>query len=385
MVTGLTRELRRRLELVGGDYPPLYPVVILAASVVLTITATAQRFPFDAPWWTLAALGCALTTLVLDFTVAAKTGACVLMLVGTSCFLMDPVPTDAAPMQLAIVTAISAAMQSLRTGLTVAAASIAVITGFAAFGGLQAPAYYISSVAIGWLLGYMILIQQRLADNRARELRARADNAASEERRRIAREIHDIIAHSLSITMLNVTGARRALEQDRDIDDAVDALQDAERQGRQAMAEIRNIVHLLGTDEASVTPTPGAEDLERLVADYRKAGLQVNFRTVGDVGRLSAPVGAAVYRITQESLANVVKHSAAQRASIVLAVGEDTVVQVHSPCSAEPRPSRDGKGITGMMQRAHLLGGTLEASRTGDLWSVRAALPTRVGADEVPA
>ncbi|ACY22667.1 histidine kinase dimerization and phosphoacceptor region [Gordonia bronchialis DSM 43247] len=385
MVTGLTSELRHRLELAGGDYPPLYPVVILTASVIVTIVAAAQRFPFDRPWWVLAGLGCAVVTLILDFTIATKTTACALMIVGTSCFLMDAVPTDAAPVQLAIITAISAAMQSLRTGLIVCATSMSVVVLFGIYGGLQVPVFYLSAIACGWLLGYMVLIQQRLADNRARVLRSRAENAAMQERRRIAREIHDIIAHSLSITMLNVTGARRALEQDADIDDAVDALRDAERQGRQAMSEIRNIVHLLGSDESSPAPTPGADDLQSLIDDYRKAGVDVSFDARGDVSRVSATVGTAVYRIAQESLANVVKHSAAQRASVTVSVGDDTVVQVQSPCPTDPHPSRDGTGITGMMQRAHLLGGTLEASRTGDLWSVRAELPTRADASEVTA
>ncbi len=255
---------------------------------------------------------------------------------------------------------------------------------FGIFGGLESPALYALGVACGWLIGYMVLIQKRLSDNRARVLRERADRAASDERRRIAREIHDVIAHSLSITMLNVTGARRALEQDRDVDDAIDALTDAERQGRQAMSEIRNIVHVLGANETQPPTTPPSDrDLAALIDDYRKAGIHVSHRVDGDLAALPDPVSAALYRITQESLANVVKHSTANRATVSVTVGDSVEITIENPHFGGRARDRDGAGIDGMTQRAALLGGTFETCHDNGTWTVRATLPARVMTDGI--
>lgn len=379
---GLGAELRRRIERAGGDYPPLYPAVILSASVAVTVVSVAQRYPFDQLGWVIAALAFAFGTLVLDLSLPPSSFVCFTVLASTLCFLMDPVPNDAAPLQLILSAAIGAAMYSLRIGIRVAVLCIALVVVFGIFGGLESPALYALGVACGWLIGYMVLIQKRLSDNRARVLRERADRAASDERRRIAREIHDVIAHTLSITMLNVTGARRALEQDRDVDEALDALADAERQGRQAMSEIRTIVHVLGADETQPpTSPPGGRDLAALVDDYRKAGVHVSCRVDGDLASLPDPVSAALYRIIQESLANVVKHSTANRAVVRVNVGDSVEITVENPHLGVRARDRGGAGIDGMTQRAALLGGNLETSHDDGAWKVRATLPARVKTD----
>ncbi len=380
----LGAELRRRVERAGGDYPPLYPAVILSASVVVTAVAVAQRYPFDHLGWVIAGLVLACLTLVLDLSVPPSTYVCFTVLASTLCFLMAPVPNDAAPLQLTLTAAIGAAMYSLRTGIRVAVVCVALVVAFGIFGGLESPALYALGVACGWLIGYMVLIQKRLSDNRARVLRERADRAASDERRRIAREIHDVIAHSLSITMLNVTGARRALEQDRDVDDAIDALTDAERQGRQAMSEIRNIVHVLGANETQPPTTPPSDrDLAALIDDYRKAGIHVSHRVDGDLAALPDPVSAALYRITQESLADVVKHSTANRATVSVTVGDSVEITIENPHFGGRARDRDGAGIDGMTQRAALLGGTFETCHDNGTWTVRATLPARVMTDGI--
>ncbi len=380
-VTGFTADLRRRVERAGGDYPPLYPAVILSASALVTAVSALQRHSADgALGWVIAGLVFALITLVLDLSLPPSSYACFGVITSTVCFLMVPVHTDAAPLQLVLMAAIGAAMYPLRTGLVVTAAAIGVLVVFGVFGGLESPALYALGVACGWLVGYMVLIQKRLADNRDRILRERADRAASDERRRIAREIHDVIAHSLSITMLNVTGARRALEQDRDVDEAVEALSDAERQGRQAMTEIRSIVHVLGAEEnrKPTAPPPGAGDLGALLDDYRKAGVHISSRIDGDLAALPEPVSAALYRIAQESLANVVKHSEAKRASVSVAAGDPVTIVVSNPVTGSRPRRHDGTGIAGMTQRAALLGGHLETEHGRGTWTVRATLPARL-------
>ena len=179
---------------------------------------------------------------------------------------------------------------------------------------LDGLALYLSFVAVGWLVGYVMRTQAELLVKQQRMQADLAAHAAVDERRRIAREAHDVIAHSLSVTMLHVTGARHALQQDRDIDDAVDALTDAERLGRQAMTDIRRTVGLLdagptGGSSPKTTPEPGIADTPDLIDDFLQAGLTVTLRMEGPTERVSATVGLALYRIAQESLANVAKHA----------------------------------------------------------------------------
>ncbi len=119
----------------------------------------------------------------------------------------------------------------------------------------------------GWSAIWYIHSNNSCASSRRRRPH-RPWHAAADERRRIAREVHDVIAHSLSVTLLHVTGARRGLQQDRDIDDAVEALEQAEHLGRQAMADIRRTVGLLDGALMSLAPEPGVDDIHCLVDDF---------------------------------------------------------------------------------------------------------------------
>ena len=132
--------------------------------------------------------------------------------------------------------------------------------------------------------------QRLLLAEQIRVHEALAEHAAADERRRIAREVHDAIAHSLSVTLLHVTGARRALQQDRDVDDAVEALEQAEQLGRQAMADIRRTVGLLDDSPMKIAPEPGIDDIEVLVQDFERAGLAVTLRVDGAPRRVSGAV-----------------------------------------------------------------------------------------------
>ena len=206
----------------------------------------------------------------------------------------------------------------------------------------------------------------------------RAEQAASDERRRIAREVHDVIAHSLSITLLHLTGARRALQEDRDVDEAIEALTDAERLGRQAMADIRQTVGLLDAGPSRVAPEPDIADIPELVADFVRAGVHVKYDLTGSPEAVSAATGLGLYRITQESLANVVKHAPGETAKVRLRVADDAVVVsivngTHRAPRSEPGA---GSGLRGMRQRAELLGGSLVAGPDAN---------GMVGARRVPA
>lgn len=367
--------LRRRIETAGEGYPPLYPAVTLAGAAALTLGALVQRLPLAPPWWAVIATLISALSLVFDLWLMSKIPCILLAAAATAVFLLDPVAYDMAPLMLALTTAIAAAMETLRWGLFAATLSIGVIVVGSQSGHLDSPVVYVLAVLCGWLVGYMIMYQKLLSENEVRRQSERADRAAGDERRRIAREIHDVIAHSLSITVLNVTGARRALQEGA-ADEAIEALEDAERLGRQAMTEIRYIVKVLGAEGTSTAPTPGADDIGRLVDEYRRAGVEVDLDMSGDLPSVPAPIGSALYRIAQESLANVVKHTRQPSATVTLQADSPIVLCVANPHpDATGRPSTDGSGIDGMKQRAHLLGGIVDVGRRDESWVVRAVFP----------
>ena len=242
-----------------------------------------------------------------------------MMLFATS----TPIHADFAPAWLVMMVLSVAALSSIAGGFLATMSAVAILLTASALHRLDAVALYLGFIAAAWLLGYVMRTQRLLLAEQIEAQKLLAEHAAADERRRIAREVHDVIAHSLSITLLHVTGARRGLQQDRDVDDAVEALEQAERLGRQAMADIRRTVGLLDsspTKAAPTTPEPGIDDVGVLVADFQRAGLDVTLRIEGAIDRVSAAVGLALYRITQESLANIAKHAPDSQSAVALNV-----------------------------------------------------------------
>lgn len=213
---------------------------------------------------------------------------------------------------------------------------------------------------------------------------ALADQAVADERRRIARELHDVAGHTLAAVMLHVTGARHVLR--RDPDEAERALLDAEEVGRASLDQIRVTVEALRTSERGVDPPlPEADRLEFLVEEYRRAGLVVEASIDAGVGELRGEVGLAVHRIAREALANVARHAPNNRAELVAAMGDGGVhleICDHGRPADPPGPGQSsvrGFGVIGMTERARALGGELAAAPSPDGWRVCAFLPTTSG------
>lgn len=287
-------------------------------------------------------------------------------------------PTDVLTGVLAILVAHVMVTDGPRPGLVVTAASVVVVVANSGFD--DAVAIYLVEILFGAVVGGMLRWQMRaLAAERA----ARAgehDRATLAERQRIAREIHDLVGHSLSVTLLHVTGARRALREDGDVEEALAALADAERVGRDAMADIRGTVGVLATGREDTRPLPTAADVDDLVADLRAAGLAVDYEAVGATDAIAAlppSVGLGIYRVVQESLANVAKHAPAARARVRLDVDRGRVrVRVSNRLPARHQgPGDGGTGITGMASRAEQLGGTLRAGPEEGRWEVDMTIP----------
>lgn len=378
--------LRKGDELPGGFSWP-FIVSIDIALVVVAVVAALQR-PMSQ--WGIAAVAVVVACLpwgvFLVFDVVAYEAFALWLswMVGTAILLFGtatPIEGDFAPVLLSMLTGVVGSVTTLRGGLLSAASAAALLLGAAALGRVETPALYLSFIGIGWLVGYLMRIQQQLLLEQRQAQQKLAEHAAGDERRRIAREVHDVIAHSLSVTLLHVTGARRGLQQDRDVDDAAEALEEAERLGRQAMADIRRTVGLLDDAVAKTAPEPGAHDIPGLIGDFARAGLSVSLSCSGAHHHIPPTAGLALYRIAQESLANIAKHAPDADSEVTLVVAPDpsapsvrlTVTsrlpgRVKTPCV-------EGRGMRGMRQRVQLLGGTLQAGPVDDRWIVRADIP----------
>jgi signal transduction histidine kinase len=327
-------------------------------------------------------------------------------------------------MILMILVAQTAAHAPLRVVAVVEIAVLGVIAGR----GAQTEQWTSWTIwlisAVGLLFGGLAMRSNFVSMQRLREARDElARQAVADERRRVAREVHDTVAHTLSVTMLHLTAARLAVE--RAPERAVAALEEAERQGRAGMGDIRRIVRLLrAADDDHDAPDPGArvlaaerapiieralptvDELPDLVACYEAAGLAVTF----DVDTGTAPagdgidahacavppaVGLALYRVAQESLSNAAKHGTGP-ARVRLSVDDDGAdLTVRNRCRASAgNDTRPGMGLVGMRERVVGLGGQFRAGPVGiddsngggdghhrgtgglDTWEVEAHIPT---------
>jgi signal transduction histidine kinase len=237
-----------------------------------------------------------------------------------------------------------------------------------------------------------------------------AAKARAEERNRIARDVHDVIAHSLTVSLLHVMSARLAVESDPA--DAARALAEAERLGRESLSEVRQVVGLLRTGTGPGTgtgvgtgpgtgvgtgtvggspalprpapPQPGVTGIPELVGRFQAAGADFSLTVDGDTGRLPATVGLAVYRILQEALTNAIRHAPGQSAAARLVVHPQevtlTVDSAGEHGAGEPGLVT-GHGIIGMRERAQAAGGRCSAGPGGSGWLVRATFPLPPAAD----
>jgi signal transduction histidine kinase len=227
-------------------------------------------------------------------------------------------------------------------------------------------------------LGRTQVQQRRLIEQLEQARQALADQAVAEERRRIARELHDLAGHTLAAVLLHVTGARHVLRRG-DLDEAERALGDAESVGRASLDQIRATVASLRTDERGTDPSlAGVADLPALIEDYRRAGLTIESTIDPRAMDLNGPVGTAVHRVAREGLANVARHAPGNRVTLSVDVNGDVVrlvVADRGRPATPPDPDSTQFGLVGMAERARALGGQFEAGPTADGWRVEVRLP----------
>lgn len=289
--------------------------------------------------------------------------------------------TDAAEAPLAQFIAFFVAVYSVAAHRALRSALLGGVVGLAAAWianarehGSSAGDYAFVAVLVAgpWLAGWALRDRrlreaalEELADALDREREEKARAAVAEERTRIARELHDIVSHSISVIAVQTQAVRRRLRlgQEREVED----LRAVETTARQAMAEMRRLFGVLRAnhDRLSLAPQPGLGQLDRLVEQTRAAGLPVDLRVEGDPVALPPGVDLAAYRILQEALTNTRKHAGQARASVVVRYRDgDLELEVEDDGAGLARDGTDrGHGLVGMRERVALYGGVLD---TGD-------------------
>ncbi len=238
--------------------------------------------------------------------------------------------------------------------------------------------------AVAWLAGFAL--QERAAQAEAAEARAlqaerdretAARVAVAEERARIARELHDVVAHAVSLMVLQVGAVRHKMPESAAQDH--DALQNVEQVGRAALAEMRSLLGAMRRDGEPVdlAPQPGLGDLDALLADVRAAGLPVRMHVEGEPRVLPRAIDLSAYRIVQEGLTNSLKHAEARQADVAVRYGaNDVQVEVVDDGRGPSTDDGLGHGLIGIKERVKIYGGDLKVgSAAGGGFVLRARLP----------
>ena len=225
---------------------------------------------------------------------------------------------------------------------------------------------------IAWLLGdsfgtrrrYVAALEER-AERLEREREAEAARAVAEEQARIARELHDVIAHTLSVIVVQAAAARDvfATRPER----ARESLEAIERSARGALEELRGLVGSVRGEEVAFAPPPRLADLDRLFDELRESGLPVSFTIDGSPAALPEAVDLSAYRVVQEALTNTLKHAQATQAAVALRWRVNVLeVEIRDDGVGSTSINGTGHGIIGMQERLALLGGTLVAGPATD-------------------
>jgi signal transduction histidine kinase len=326
----------------------LWFVVPAAAAIVLPLLAR-RRFPFGAPasvWLLGAAASFVDGRLVVSVTTISAAGWAASFLLGNL--------SDAVQSRLGLLMVVGGAATLIYNDPTHSAGELVFV-----------PLLF----TLGWLAGYALrerAEQAEAAELRAaqaeREREAAARVAVAEERARIARELHDIVAHSVSVMVLQVGAVRHKLPASRSEDG--EALKGVEQAGRTALAEMRRLLAAMRRegDEAELAPQPGLDRLDALLEEVGRAGLPVRLHVDGEPFRLPPSVDLSAYRIVQEALTNALKHARASTADVTVRYRPDELqLEVRDDGRGASPSDGLGHGLVGVRERVKIYGGEMTA------------------------
>jgi signal transduction histidine kinase len=347
------------------DAPTLPLGVAATAEALLTLTLLARRrFPFGAPTAMLVAAA-ALSFVdgrLIPFTLPGFLSAL------AACLLFGLLPER------------RQAVAGLAIALAVGVIAVRNDPGGTPDDYFGIPFVFTAVWVVGFALGRQ-LAHTREAEQRAaraeREREERTRAAVGEERARIARELHDVVGHSVSVMTVQASAVRRLLRPDQERER--EALLVVEQTGREALAEMRRMVGVLRRPEEApaLAPQPSLEHLDRLIEQVREAGLDVEVRIEGAPAQLPPGVDLTAYRLIQEGLTNALKHAHASRAIVLVRYGDGEVELVVSDNGrGDGNVQAGGHGLVGMRERVSVYGGELEAGpRAEGGYALRARLP----------
>ena len=372
----------------------MFDAAVGAVGLVLAVTATwvsstTVGTTVAGPVWlrVLFPLGLALPLLVRR----RRPLAALSVVLGT--VVLQALVTRDTPEGLEMIFCVGVAMYSVAayseraravTGLVLGAATYAVYAGWnvdvrsGRNSDAWAGAFFGIALVTVWLVGVYVRYRRGevAAAARAAAAERQAHEAVTEERARIARELHDVISHNLSVVVVQAAGARATGQHDPA------TLEKIERSGRDSLTEMRRMLGVLRRTDASpdLLPQPGLDMLEELVASFREAGVHVDLSTQGEHGAVPSAVQLSAYRIVQESLTNVLKHAGSSSAHVTVRVEHSQVtIDVVDDGSGVSGVESGGHGLLGMRERVELFGGQLETGAVpGGGFRVHATLPILV-------
>jgi signal transduction histidine kinase len=333
--------------------------------------------------------GLALALLqVAPLLVRRRYPVAVLAVVAAACALDTAVYTSGVPVAAAVAAYTVAAERGRMESLVVAsiAAFGVALTALAADGPSQALGDLVPFAA-AWVFGdnlgtrraYTRALEER-AERLEREQEREAARAVAEEQARIARELHDVIAHNLSVMVVQAAAAKDVF--DARPEDAREALGTIEATGRGALAELRRLLSAVRGDGADFAPQPDLRQLDELIEQVRTAGLQVVLQIEGDPRPLPAALELSAYRVVQEALTNTLKHAHASSVEVALRYCDDALdVEVRDDGTGNGDGPGTGHGLIGMRERVGVFGGSLDAGPApGGGFAIAARFPSAEGA-----
>ncbi len=339
----------------ANDPPPSLGVSILLLGVLVAPTFVRRRFPFGGPaaYWVLAA------------AISFDDGELI------------PFVGSLGVVGLATAFMLGNLRNGLKAGIGLALVTVGILTVVYNIPGTTTTSAYVFvslRFVVAWLAGYAMrerAEQAEAAEQRAiqaeRDREAAARIAVAEERARIARELHDIVAHAVSVMVLQVGAVRHKLPES--LADDREALQGVERAGRTALTEMRRLLSAMRRDgeEAELVPQPGLDGLDALLAEVGRAGLPVELHVVGQPYPLPRGIDLSAYRIVQEGLTNALKHAQASDADVTVRYRPDELeIEVRDNGRGSATSDGQGHGLVGVRERVKIYGGEMSAGTAGD-------------------
>ncbi len=353
----------------ADEPPPWYVNVLIVVGVVVPLVFR-RKYPIPAAWVVLVV---GIPHSALQLGVAALSATCIALY--TLVAYVGRRPALLYAVANVVISVVQLGIQSNTTGTWLVSTTVSIL-----------------SIALCWTLGefagarraYHAEVEQRLALLEV-ERDHQAQMAVAAERARIARELHDVVAHAVSVIVVQADGAAYAIHSQPEL--AERAVKTISATGREALTELRRLLGVLRSEEAGEERTPqpaGTQSLSELAERVRAVGLPVRLEIVGDVDDLPAGVGLGIYRIVQEALTNSLKHAGPGTKAVVRV--ERTNDEVRLNIADDGRQSvgtlvgvSGGNGLIGMRERALVFGGSLDAGpRPGGGWLVHARLPLAV-------